>query len=427
MKITKRTKIIFTLATTLLLVTPLFFKQEKSTLNISEVYNTQGIDASLINVKNTDVLYFKIKFKNAGILHNLLDSHGISIVLKDIIFRRMKGLSYAETEQKFQQLGIFYLKIEARHNDFEISFSVLKDNVDEALKFIAPALEHPEFTENELEYIKNRYPHVIDLENSPPETIMLDELWQLLYKNNAYGLNQTGTANAISKIKSSDLYNFVEKNFTKNRLEVFIVGDISRFDAAQYLSILFGKLPKGETSIPMFNSDESIEKEKFLEKNSMDNLVGIMFGIRLDELSDIQKATANIIIDALFSENGDFEASLRKENIPCLQYARIVHQRYSSVFYISCYVDKKYYEKYLAFMRSQIQKYSKTQNLIQLERYQKYYERRIKTGPINFEDIDEVIEKKSLPYGDVTRKNFANMAMELFDLKRGKVVILKKN
>lgn len=427
MKITKRTKIIFSLATMLLLVTPLFFKQEKSTFDISEIYNTQGIDASLINVKNTNVLYFKCKFKNAGILHNQLNNHGISVVLSDIIFRRINGFSTAETKNKLQQLGIFNLKTEAKYDDFEISFSVLKDHIDDALKFLATPILHPEFTENELKYIKNRYPHVVNLEDSNPEIIMQSELRQMLYQDGAYGLNQTGTASAVSQIKSSDLYNFIKENFTKSQLKVFIVGDISRFDATQYLNVLFENLPKGRKQTSNFKAKENTKKEKFLGKKDMDDVVGVTFGIRLDDLSDIQKATTNVIVKALFSDNGDYSTSLRKENIVCVQYAKIVHYRYSSMFYIRCYVLKSDKEKYLEFMRKKIQRYATTQNLIQLEKYQKYYEKTSKTGPICFEDIDKVIEKKSLPYDDIAQQDFANLSAKLFDFKRGKIIVLQKN
>lgn len=427
MKFTKRTKIVFSLAATLLLVTPLFLKQEKGTFDISEVYNTQGIDASLINVKNTNVLYFKCKFKNAGILHNSLENHGISVVLGDIIFRRINGLSPAETNNKLRQLGISELRVDANGDDFEISFSLLKDNVEEALKFLTPSILHPGFTENELEYIKNLYPQLVDLETSEPGIIMQNELRQLLYKDSAYGLNQTGTAEAISKIKSSDLYDFIGKNFTKSQLEVFIVGDISRFDAAQYLSILFEKLPKGETETPTFKVEEESEKEKTLFKKDMHDVVGITLGIRLDGLSDIQKAAANVIVKTLFSDEGDFSVSLRKENIVCLQHAAIIHRRYSSMFYITCYVDQKSADNYLAFMRNRIKKYAMMQNLIRLERYQKYYGKISKTGPTTFVDIDDVIEQKSLPYDKITQQDFASAAEDMFNLKKSKIVLLKKN
>lgn len=427
MRFTKRTKIIFSLATVLLLVTPLFFKQEKSTFDVSEVYNTQGIDASLIKVKNTNVLYFKCKFKNVGVLHNSLSNHGISVVLSDIIFRRINGLSYVETKNELQRLGIFNLKVEATCDDFEISFLVLKNHIDDALKFLAAPILHPEFTENELKYVKNRYPYVVNLEDSDPEIIMQHELRQMLYQDNAYGLNQTGTASAIAHIKSSDLHNFIKENFTKSRLEVFMVGDVSRFEAAQYLNILFENLPKGEKTTPQFNPKENSEKEKILEKKDMNDIVGVTFGIRLDDLSDIQKAATNVIVKALFSDNGDYSTSLRKENIVCLQQARITHYRYSSMFHIRCYIRKSDREKYLKFMRKKIQRYATTQNLIQLEKYKKYYKKASKTGPICFEDIDKVIDRKSLPYDDITQRDFAKLSAKLFDFKRGKIIVLQKN
>lgn len=427
MKITQKTKIIFSVAAALLLITPLFLKQEKEAFDISEVYNTHSVKASLINVKNVNAVYIKCKFRNAGVLHNTLKNHGISIILAETIFQKTAGLSSNETSQKLHELGIRNLHAEAYGDDFEISFLVSKNHIDDALKFLAPCIVHPAIPENDLEQMKRTYPNIIDLETSSAEAVLLDELLQMLYPKHTYGLNITGSAQAINSLTSADLYDFIEKNFTKSRAGVTIVGDISRFDAAQYLGMLMGDIPEGENPEINFDAPQNEENEKKLYRKDMRDAVGIAWGIRLDGLSDLETAAAKITIKTLFNPDGDFSSSLQKENIAAVNEAALYKRRYSSIFYIISYVRKKDAAKFIGFLKNKLTKYAATQNLRHLEAYQKYYEELSKTGAKNFADACRQITEKNLPYHTVSPKDFSEISKKLFDASRAKIITLSSD
>ena len=368
MKNRKKTKIAFILITVFLLITPLFFNTEKKHLDTSEVYNLHGINTTLLDIKGTDVVFIKFKIKDAGVFHNRTEQHGISLIVASLMFRKMSNLSEKQTREKLQKLTISNLTADAMADDFEISFYVLKDHLTDALDFLGNAIVHPNFTENDLEYVKSLYPHVIDLETSTPHEIMNDELMKMLFYSSGYGLNQTGTIQGIASIKANDIQNFIDKNFVKSRLNVFVVGSLSRFDTLQYLNPFFEKLStSNEDNVVKFNVEKSKENGKHIYKKEMGNIVGITLGIRLDALSDHEKAIAKILVSTLFSIDGDFKKSLEMSNINCVTNAELIERNYSSIFRIISYVDKKDLKKYIDFVILKLKKYSTTQNLIHLE------------------------------------------------------------
>lgn len=84
------------------------------------------VKASILPLRNHDILYVKYVFKNAGTLNNNLENHGISNIVAAILFKHIEGMSAEDTMDKLLEFGVRGLCVDAAGDDFEISFQVAR-------------------------------------------------------------------------------------------------------------------------------------------------------------------------------------------------------------------------------------------------------------------------------------------------------------
>ncbi|MDR0632386.1 MAG: insulinase family protein [Holosporaceae bacterium] len=422
-------KIIISFIFVVLVSTSMFFKKEKPFIKVSEVSNNCGIKTHMLRVKSDNVIYVKCKFKNAGVLHNSPEKHGISAVIAELLCRKINGLSPQETREKLLELGVINLFIRAFEDHFVLSFYVLKDKVSDALKFLSPIFSRPEFSKNDLEFIKEKYPIILDTDASHPQELLFDKLMGILYQNHNYGLNNTGTARAISSITEHDVRDFIKSNFSKDKLEVFFTGDLSSSETETYIEILFSKLAgknqEASSNATIASSGLSEEKSALIHKKNMENIAGVMSGIRLDKLNDREKAALYIIVETLFNEKtGDFCLGLRSHNMAYEVNCAILRRSYSSVFYFFVYIDKGDLINYKKYLKDKISAYQNKLNINDLKRTQNHLVAQTKDGFADITDIDEKIKFNSLPFSEVTEAIFAGVAKKLFDESQMRTVCI---
>ncbi|MDR0753108.1 MAG: insulinase family protein [Holosporaceae bacterium] len=409
----------------------MFFREEKQCVAINFVTNNSGIKAYQIQMKSNNVLYMKCRFRNAGVLHNSYAKHGLSAIVGDLLCRKINELSPEETIDKLEQLGIEKLSIFAVEDDFIISFYVLKDKADAALRFLSPIFSQPEFSTNDLEFIKGKYPSLLELETAPPQGLLWDKLLSMLYQNHNYGRNNTGTAQAVASVTAEDVREFVKFHFSKNALEFFVTGDATCAEIADYADILFGKLTKRHSEkspdkiSDLSSSKVSEEKDAIISKKNMGNVVGVIVGVRVDNLSEKERAAAHIIIETLFDgKTGDFPLGLRAKNIAYDVNYHFLQRNFSNVFYFLVYIDKNDLENYKKYVENKTSSYQNELNIIDFKRTQNLLAMQSEIGFADMAEIDKRIEYNSLPFAKVTQSVLTDTARKLFNKSRQRIVYI---
>jgi predicted Zn-dependent peptidase len=424
----RKLKIIISIILLVLISAPIFLKKEKKFIKIFESTNSRGIKAYQIRVKNDNIIYVKGKFKNAGVLHNTPGNHGISVVVGDLIFRKINELSPEETKEQLKELGIGNLSVNALEDDFSFSFFVLKDKAAAALKFLSAAFDKPKFSKNDLEFVKSKYPRILDPETYFPKKLLFEKLLNMLYPSHNYGLPNTGTASALSSITENTVYDFIKSNFSKKRLEVFFAGDISQSEIELYTEAMFPELGEGEQESTQEEelNPPSESNGEIIYKNDMGNIVGIATGIRLDKLSNREKAAAHIVLKSLFDKKmGDFHAGLKSRNIAYSVELKHLQRRYSDVFCFFIFVDKNDLGKYEKYVQEKFSIYKRQLNMGNLSLFQESIMANLQNGFTNLENIDVQIENTLLPFSEITQKDFREIANKLFDLSLIRIVYIR--
>ncbi|MDR2646132.1 MAG: insulinase family protein [Holosporaceae bacterium] len=409
----------------------MFFRGEKQCVTINPVANNIGVKAYQIQMKSNNVLYMKCRFKNAGVLHNSSTKHGLSVIVGDLLCRKINGLSPEETTDKLRELGVEKLSILTVEDDFIISFYVLKDKTDAALQFLSPIFSRPEFSTNDLEFIKEKYPSLLELETARPQELLWDKLLSMLYQNHNYGRNNTGTAQAVAGITAEDVREFIKTHFLKNTLEFFVTGDVACTEIATYAETLFGKLAErhsvesSDKANDLSSSPMSEEKDATIFKKNMGNVVGVIIGVRIDNLSEKERAAAHIIIETLFdSKIGDFLLGLRAKNIAYDVNYHFLRRNFSNVFYFLVYIDKNDLKNYKEYMEDKMSAYQKELNLKDFRRTQNLLVMQSKIGFADMAEIDKRIEYNSLLFAEVTQAVLNDTARKLFNKSYRRVVYI---
>ena len=297
------------------------------------------------NKPNAKQIYITLEFRDAGVLNNSGNQHGISALISKLLFRKVNGLTIAETGEKLRHLGITQLSIDGLSDDFVISFSVVVDQFKSAVEFLISGFGE-KFSENDLSYVKEFFPIQINPENSQPNEILIDKLYQNLYPNHVYGKNETGSSESIAKITLADINDFIKNNFALDNLRVYYSGNYSIEKLRIMADNLSKFLPKKskKNKIPDLKEIQvNCVNERILNSNMRD-ICGITTGIRLDDLSPKEKAALYIIADTLFNKsNGEF----LKADIPMNYSYSINDRKLSAVLILTTFIQKKDLEQYL--------------------------------------------------------------------------------
>jgi predicted Zn-dependent peptidase len=253
----------------------------------------------------------------------------------------------------------------------------------------------------------------------------------MLYQNHNYGLNNTGTAQAVSSITEYDVRDFIKSNFAKDNLEVFFTGNISQSDIETYIETLFSKLPdKSESKLNDISSSAlSEEKEALIRKNNMENIVGITLGVRLGKLNRQERAAAHMIIESLFDGKiGDFNEGLRSRNIAYGANVRFIRRRLSNVFYFTVYIDEKDLANYKKYLQDKMSSYRdlKLSALNKILSVKKRLTAPSQNGFANIANIEEKMKYYSLPFEEVTREILSSVAQKLFDESQTRIVYIMR-
>jgi len=342
-------KILITSVFILGILGSLFIYNHKNKQPLSLTYLKNPCEIVICNKLEAKQIYITLVFKNAGVLQNSDSQHGISALISKLLFRKIGGLTVAETGEKLQRLGITNLSVEGLSDDFIVSFNVLEDKFNPAVEFLISGFGE-KFSENDLSYVKEFFPVEINPENSQPDEILIDKLYQNLYPNHVYGKNITGSSDSITKVTLEDINNFIKDNFALDNLKICYAGKYS----IEKLSVLVDNISKfllqksNQNKIPDLDKIEVNCAEEKISNSNIRDICGVSTGIRLDNLSKQEKAALYIVSDALFNDiNGEF----LNTDIPMKVSYTVDDRKMSTVLVLTTFVQKKDLERYLKIQK----------------------------------------------------------------------------
>lgn len=423
----KRNKIVIGMGIACLLSLPLFIHDREQAIKISDAYNKFGVSAKYANVTGKKFVEIMCTFKNAGKLQNTNSNFGISAIIENILFNKVGDLSYNEMNNALVKYGFTQLSTDASGDDIVIKMRIAKSHVIDGLKFIVPAIMSPKFSEQDLERAKNCV--FTAFSSNAVRTLLLVEatLFKSLFPDHLYGEIIDGFATNIANIKRQDISDFISKNFTHKKCELFICGDVSTSDVSNYINILCESMPKGtEVKESSFETKMSHDKITIIKHAGLQNMAWVAIGIRLDNLSMEEHAGLKILSDAYFDScRSVFMKLLIKQNIVCNYYAKLVDTRqYSTVLCIYSLMYLRDVEKYLTVVTDGFAHLRYNPAIDALHQSKQFFLERKNTGIGELSGVYDVIKAINLPHDIVNNSTFKAISNKIFNPDNVRIIIV---
>ncbi|MBR1617319.1 insulinase family protein [bacterium] len=118
------------------------------------------------------------------------------------------------------------LGISSSNDIFSISMQTTKDNLIKAFTALDEVLNHPVFSNAELDKIKKRKIQELKAISDSPTSYVFDEFKKLAYKDTIYGQNASYILNHINSVTRDDIVEFYSKVINPENMSIAVVGDV---------------------------------------------------------------------------------------------------------------------------------------------------------------------------------------------------------
>lgn len=208
---------------------------------IQTVISSAGVEAWLVEDHNLPVIAIEFAFLDGS----SQDPSGRAGALNLIsgLMDEGAGDMNAEAFQNALADRAIELSFSADRDDFRGSLRTLSRHRTEAVRLTALALKAPRFDDDAVERVKAQVSASLRREQQDPDSIARNAFVRHGFPGHPYGQPGRGTLESVAATTPADLKALAKRLFTRERLKVVAVGDISAAELKQALDDLFGDLP----------------------------------------------------------------------------------------------------------------------------------------------------------------------------------------
>ena len=197
-------------------------------------------------------------------------------------------------------------------NDHTAYLYECTDNFDEALEEFMNYVQHPYFTDENVEKERGIIEQEIMMYDDYPEWAVYMNAMKAMYKNNEINIDVAGTEETIAKIDKEKLYKIYNSFYYPNNMVIVVAGD---FNTNEILEKIKSKviLKSKEDVKRVYNEEPKEIVKKYVEKEMNISMPILLIGYKDNNLEE-NKVRKNIAIEILstilFSKSTDFFKNL---------------------------------------------------------------------------------------------------------------------
>ncbi len=200
-------------------------------------------------------------------------------------------------------------------NDHTAYLFECTDNFDEALEEFMDYVQHPYFTDENVEKERGIIEQEIMMYDDYPEWAVYMNAMKAMYKNNEINIDVAGTKETIAQINKDKLYKIYNSFYYPSNMIIVLAGD---FNPKEILEKIKEKviLKNTEDVKRVYNEEPEEIVEKYVEKEMNISMPIIIIGYKDNNLKEnkIKKDIAlEILSTILFSKSTEFFKKLYEE------------------------------------------------------------------------------------------------------------------
>lgn len=232
------------LARTILIATGLLwgFAAAAQAFTIQEVKSPGGITAWLVEEEAVPLMAMNFSFRS-GSARDPEGKEGATEFLTGMMDEGAGDMLAQEFQRKREELS-FRMSFSADADAFEGSFQTLTRNRAPSVELLKLAITAPRFDAEPMERVRQQFLLNVKEKAQDPQSIAWRDWMQAILPGDPYARQADGTEATMSAMTPDDLRAAHRRIFTRDNLQVAVVGDISAAELGPLLDEVFGSLPQ---------------------------------------------------------------------------------------------------------------------------------------------------------------------------------------
>jgi predicted Zn-dependent peptidase len=282
-------------------------------------------------------------FQNSGSIADG-DKAGLAKLSASMMGEGTKKLGSSKFAEALEAKAI-HISATTGKETFVIEVGSIKEEFDEALKYLDMLLGDPNLSKDALEKVKSVRLGSLARKQNDFDYVASNELKSLIFKNTPLATPGSGTIESVKSIELKDIKSFLKKHLVSNRLIVVVGGDISLKETKKKLKEIISKMPKGKMEKLKSYDVVNKAKEKILKRETEQAYIyfGSPYNMDVSDEDYYKARVATFILGA-----GGFGSRLMEEirvkrGLAYSAYARVSVNKSSSYFsgYLQTKIDSK--------------------------------------------------------------------------------------
>jgi len=314
--------------------------------------NINDTKIPVIFEKNNKLPIFNIQliFKNSGYINDKKQP-GITKFIAQVLNEGTKKDGSVNFARKLENKAIS-LSINTGVETFVIEISCLKEEIDNALKYLCELLKDPNLTKETFRKIQLLTISKLQQKENDFDWVASNGLKQILFKNSALEYPSSGTLNSIKTLTLHDIKKRLKSLFNINNLIIATGGDIKFKTLKTKLEPILKNLTKHpvktfKSIVPLDNM-----QEKIIYKDTKQAYIyfGSPFYLKTNDKENYKAKVASFILGS-----SGFGSRLMEE-------IRVKNGlAYSAYGYI---INKKSYSSFQGYLQTKLENQQKAQQLV---------------------------------------------------------------
>ncbi|MET3559749.1 putative Zn-dependent peptidase [Bartonella japonica] len=363
-------------------------------VDISHLSN--GLTIATHTMQQIDSVALGIWVK-VGSRNETFTQHGIAHLLEHMAFKGTENRTAFQIATNIEDVGG---EINATTSTETTAYivRVLKNDIPLAIDILADILMHSKFDENELEREKQVILQEIGAAHDVPDDIVFDHFTETAFRHQSLGRSILGTPETIQTFTSADLHNFMNQQYSADRMVVVAAGAVQH---ESFLKEVENRLStfRSHSTAPLINLANYVGGDFREYRDLMDTQVVLGFEGRAYHARDFYAAQILSIILGGGMSSRLFQEVREKRGLCYSIYA--FHWGFSDtgLFGVHAATGQEGLKELLPMILDELSKVSKNIHPNELQRAQAQYRANLTMSQENPSSQAHLIARQILLYG----------------------------
>lgn len=214
---------------------------KKSSMKIQEVQSPGGIKAWLVEEHSVPLIAVRFAFAG-GNSQDPADKPGVANFLATMLDEGAGDLSAEQFQERMEDIAM-RMSFEDHRDTFYGSFQTLTQYRAKAADLLRLALTKPRFDASAVDRLRAQHLANLAFAQKNPNRVAANAWMARAFPGHPYGRPSSGTRESVSGITGADLEAYRKRVFTRSKLRIAVVGDITAEQLGLLLDKVFGDLP----------------------------------------------------------------------------------------------------------------------------------------------------------------------------------------